>query len=424
MSRRLSLVITGLSCMSLAVPACSSSSGDAPSSSGGSSSAPITIGMSVPLSGIDAQVGAAYLKGVQAWVSEINSGTGIYAGKQKGLLGRQVKLMYTDDQSQPADTRTIYQRLITQDHVDFLLPPFATGPAGVVAPLAQQYGYALIMTSATDSSIFEQGNPEIVQGAVPITNWGANVPPLIMSTPYRSVGMMTVNYPSSIPLQQALASQFKADGIALKVNDLFEIGTTDWTSLLTKLKAANPDVIVAQIFGSDTTSFMKQAASFGLNPKMWIIIAGAIRNDVYIDGVGQSIADCTVGETQWSPDFPYPGVKQLAAALGPDYLAASGVDGSASWGFAAGQLLTIAVDHLGTKALNHPQTDIINYLKTATGIETVDGPFKVNPTTGVNESPPFPLMQIQQGKRVLIWPSNIATGTLQTPCPAFGTPNR
>jgi branched-chain amino acid transport system substrate-binding protein len=380
--------------------------------------------MSVPLSGIDAQVGGAYLKGVQAWLHEINTATGIYAGKQKGLLGRQVKLMYTDDQSQPANARTIYQKLIAQDKVDFLLPPFATGPAGTVAPLAEQYGYALIMTSATDSSLFQQGNPEIVQGAVPITNWGANVAPLIMSTPYRSVGMLTVNYPSSIPLQKALQSQFKADGIALKVNDLFEIGTTDWTSLLTKLKSANPDVIVAQIFGSDTTSFMKQAASFGLNPKMWVIIAGAIRNDVYIDGVGQSIADCTVGETQWSPDFPYPGVKELAAALGPKYLAASGVDGSASWGFAAGQLLTDAVDHLGTKSLSHPQTDIIKYLKSATGITTVDGSFKVNPSNGVNESPAFPLMQIQQGKRVIIWPKSLATGTLQTPCPAFGTANR
>src|SRR4051812_4616831 len=65
---------------------------------------PIKIGFSMSLTGPLAANGKQALLGMQIWEEEINS--------KGGLLGRPVKLIYYDDQSQPAPVPAIYTKLL------------------------------------------------------------------------------------------------------------------------------------------------------------------------------------------------------------------------------------------------------------------------------------------------------------------------
>jgi len=91
---------------------------------------PIKIGFSMALTGPLAPNGKQALLGMQIWEEEINS--------KGGLLGRPVKLVYYDDQSQSAPVPGIYTKLLDVDKVDLVIGPYATVPAAAAMPVVMQ----------------------------------------------------------------------------------------------------------------------------------------------------------------------------------------------------------------------------------------------------------------------------------------------
>ena len=73
---------------------------------------PITIGFGMALTGGLAPNGKAALLAMQIWESDINA--------KGGLLGRPVKLVYYDDQSNPATIPGLYTKLLDVDKVDLV----------------------------------------------------------------------------------------------------------------------------------------------------------------------------------------------------------------------------------------------------------------------------------------------------------------
>jgi branched-chain amino acid transport system substrate-binding protein len=98
----------------LLVAACGASS----SGGSGSSSAPLTVGISVSLSGDFSGDGLATKQGYETWAAFQNA--------HGGILGRKIKLEFLSDGSSPTQVVTNYQKLITIDHVDFVAGPYST----------------------------------------------------------------------------------------------------------------------------------------------------------------------------------------------------------------------------------------------------------------------------------------------------------
>src|SRR5437763_10706802 len=88
---------------------------------------PIKIGFSMALTGPLSPNGKQALLGLQIWEEEVNA--------KGGLLGRPVKLVYYDDQSQSAPVPGIYTKLLDVDKVDLVLGPYATVPAAAAMPV-------------------------------------------------------------------------------------------------------------------------------------------------------------------------------------------------------------------------------------------------------------------------------------------------
>src|ERR1700685_3604393 len=84
---------------------------------------PITIGFGMARTGSLAPNGKAALLAMQIWESDINA--------KGGLLGRPVKLIYYDDQSNPATIPGLYTKLLDVDHVDLVVSGYATN---MIAP--------------------------------------------------------------------------------------------------------------------------------------------------------------------------------------------------------------------------------------------------------------------------------------------------
>src|SRR5437899_6206394 len=103
---------------------------------------PVTIGFSMALTGPLAANGKQALLGMKIWEEEING--------KGGLLGRPVKLVYYDDQSNPSTVPGIYTKLIDVDKVDLVLGPYATAQADPAMPVIMQKGKVFIILIALD----------------------------------------------------------------------------------------------------------------------------------------------------------------------------------------------------------------------------------------------------------------------------------
>ena len=100
----------------------------------------IKIGFSMALTGPLAPNGKPALLGVKIWEETIN--------KKGGLLGRQVKLIYYDDQSNPSTVPGIYTKLLDVDKVDLVVGPYATTMIAPAMPVIMQKGKVFIACSA------------------------------------------------------------------------------------------------------------------------------------------------------------------------------------------------------------------------------------------------------------------------------------
>ena len=107
---------------------------------------PITIGFSMELTGPFAVVGKTGLLAFKIWEDEVNA--------EGGLLGRPVKLVYYDDQSNPALVPAIYTKLIDVDKVDLLISSYGTNlvvPAMPVAISHNRLFFGLFALAANDN---------------------------------------------------------------------------------------------------------------------------------------------------------------------------------------------------------------------------------------------------------------------------------
>src|SRR5262249_39811951 len=97
---------------------------------------PITIGFSMALTGPLAGVGSSALLAMKIWEADVNA--------KGGLLGRQVKLVYVDDQSKPDTVPGIYTKLLGVDKVDLIAGPYATGQIAPAIPVAMQKNKVIV----------------------------------------------------------------------------------------------------------------------------------------------------------------------------------------------------------------------------------------------------------------------------------------
>jgi branched-chain amino acid transport system substrate-binding protein len=92
---------------------------------------PITIGFGMALTGGLAAGGKSALLAMQIWQENVNA--------KGGLLGRPVKLIYYDDQSNPATVPALYTKLLDVDKVDFIVSGYGTNLIAPAMPVAIQH---------------------------------------------------------------------------------------------------------------------------------------------------------------------------------------------------------------------------------------------------------------------------------------------
>jgi len=363
---------------------------------------PIKIGASMSVTGTYAKPGSYQKEGYDVCIDELNG--------KGGLLGRKVELVIYDDQSQPATAVKLYEKLITEDKVDAVMGPYSSAVSEAVANVTEKYKKVMVAPLAATTSIFKKGRKYIFMVITPAENYLDGLIDMAAKRGLKTVAI--INEDTLFPKASAAgtAEAAKKRGMQVVLQEAYPKGNTDFSALLVKIKAANPDVIAAGTYFDDAVAITRQMKELNVNPKMFGLTVGGDLPEFY-DLLKQN-AEYIYGSTQWDESLPYPGQKEFLAAYTkkfkhePSYHAAAGYAGCLIYGEAVKRAGTLDADRVREQLLKME-------------IKTAFGDYKVEPD-GFQVAHKMVMLQWQDGKRVVVWPDDLASGKMRYPTPEWG----
>ncbi|MGL4982700.1 MAG: ABC transporter substrate-binding protein [Treponemataceae bacterium] len=217
----------------------------------------IKIGGIFPLSGSVAVYGNEARNGVELAISEINA-----AG---GIDGKQILLIAEDDEGNPEKTVNAYKKLTSRDGVKVIIGSLTSGATASIASIAQAQKIILLAPAATMESITDAG--DYIFRACFIDPFQGTVGGKFASDnlqAQRAAVLYDVGNDYSVGLYENFRTSFEVSGGQIVAAESYSTGDKDFNAQLTKIKAANPDVVYLPDYYATVALIAKQLRSQGI----------------------------------------------------------------------------------------------------------------------------------------------------------------
>lgn len=335
------------------------------------------------------------------WAEQVNAAGGLSVKGKK----RKVELIGFDDRSEAETVVRTYEKLMSSDKVDLILPPWGTGANFAVMPVIQKYGYPMIAPTATGRKLLQMKNPyffAILQQPDLMMNALAE---FLKARGTKTAAVIHVDELFGLEQAGALEAAFKEKGIQIVEKKSYPLGVKDLKPVLNDIKAKNPDAFVALSYPPDTFLITGQAREIAFNPKAFYAAVGTAF-PVYRDKFGPTV-EGVMGLGTWNPKTSAAAKSYFDAHVAKHKKEPDRWASAHAW--AALQVMQQAVAKAGLdrKALR----DAI-----AGGeFDTVIG--KIRFKNGENVSTPGVVSQWQSGEFEVVWPPDRATAPALFPKP-------
>jgi branched-chain amino acid transport system substrate-binding protein len=384
---------------------------------------PITIGFGMALTGGLAPNGKAALLAMQIWESDINA--------KGGLLGRPVKLIYYDDQSNPATIPGIYTKLLDVDKVDLIISGYGTNMIAPAMPIIMQHNrtFLSLLGLAVNTefkypkyfSFTPTGGPE------PKQSFAEGFFAVAMAQSPRPQTLAIVGADAEFPHNAMDGARALAKKYGLKVvyDQTYPPQTTDYTPIVRAIQATNPDLVLVCSYPPDTVGVIRAAHEVGLKTKLFgggmvglqstaikvqlgPLLNGIVDYDFWLPWSGLANDQAKDFLKKYQAKAPSAGVDPLGYYLPP---------------FAYGDMQVLQQSVEGTQSLD--QDKLADYLRTHT-FKTVVGDVKFG-ATGEWADARVMEVQFQNVKandleqfkdpkaEVVLWPPSLKTGDVIYP---------
>jgi branched-chain amino acid transport system substrate-binding protein len=245
---------------------------------GGQASDTVAIGAVFPLSGQVAFYGNESRDGILLAIDEINA-----AG---GLLGKKLTLIAEDDEGNAEKSVNAFTKLTTRDKVAYVLGSSTSGATQSMTALAQQGKVILISPSATNTAVTRVGDYifrtcfiDPFQGVV-----GADFAFDTLGA-RRAAILYDAGADYNTGLAESFRNQFKAVGGQIVADEAYQSGDVDFNAQVTRIKAANPEVVYLPNYYNDVALQAKQLRAQGIT----CALVGGDGWDGLIDNAGDEV---------------------------------------------------------------------------------------------------------------------------------------
>lgn len=360
---------------------------------------PVVVGAVMPQSGILADLAADLKKALLLWQEEVNAGG--------GLNGRQVELHLLDDRSESSDAGKLYEQLIREDKAELLIGPFGSAATLSAAGAAERGRHVLINATGSSRVVQKPGFRYVFQTATPLVAYGAGALELARAQGLKRIALFARDDPSSREMAARAREEAARLGLAAMGPEIYSQGADDFTPQVAKARAAGVEAWIAFGLPQDAAGMVKSFRKQRYAPQLFVA-QGAAEAD-FIKRLGQD-SEYAVGIVAYDRRARTRGNAEFAQAYVRKWSAEPGA--LAAEGYAAAKVLEEAV----RRAASFEQEKLREAL-VALETETLLGAYKVDRAGAQLAAQPL-LLQVQRGRREIVWPEALATAKLQ-PYPAW-----
>ncbi len=216
----------------------------------------IPVGEFASLTGASASFGQSSHKGTELAIEQINA-----AG---GVLGKKIRLITEDDQSQAGQPATIVRKLISQDKVVAILGEVASSKSLEAAPICQQNKIPMISPASTNPKVTEVGD-YIFRVCFIDPFQGTVMSKFARGKGWKKIAVLTdVKQDYSVGLAEFFVKDILANGGEIVREQKYSTGDKDFKPQLTSIKATQPDAIFVPGYYGEVSLIAKQAKLLGI----------------------------------------------------------------------------------------------------------------------------------------------------------------
>jgi branched-chain amino acid transport system substrate-binding protein len=218
----------------------------------------VRIGGIFPLSGNVAVYGIEARNGILLAIDEINA--------SGGINGRKVELIAEDDEGNPEKSVNAYKKLTAKDKVNIIIGSLTSGCTIAITSKAQAQKVVLVAPAATAEAVTDAG--DFIFRACFIDPFQGTVGG-IFSVNELGARQAAVLYDNgndySVGLKDNFIAAFQQQGGAIVANESYMTGDVDFNAQITKIKAANPDLVYLPDYYNTVALIAKQLRAQGIN---------------------------------------------------------------------------------------------------------------------------------------------------------------
>ena len=227
---------------------------------------PIKIGFAEAMTGSLAAIGKSGIVATQIWAEAINA--------KGGLLGRQVKLIFYDNQSNPANVPGLYVKLLDVDKVDIVMSGYATNMAVPAMPVVISHNklYMSLFSLATNSEFhYDRTFAMIATGPDPKKAFSQGFFEIAAAMKPRPTTLAIVGADAEFPRNATDGVRQNAAAMGLKIvyDKSYPPATNDYAPIVRAVRATNPEVVYVASYPSDTAGILRAAAEMGFSCRLF-----------------------------------------------------------------------------------------------------------------------------------------------------------
>ncbi len=225
---------------------------------------PIRIGFSMALTGGLAGAGKPALIAMEIWRDDVNA-----AG---GLLGREVELVYYDDQTASANVPKIYTKLLNVDQVDLVVSGYGTNLIAPAMPIVMRKGMvfmSLFGLGANEQFNYDRYFQIMPAGPEPKADWSRPFIELATEQGLATIALVGADAEFSQNALEGARANAEAAGLEIVYDESYPPNTADFTPVIRAIQATSPEVVFVASYPPDSAGMVRAANELGLKTKLF-----------------------------------------------------------------------------------------------------------------------------------------------------------
>lgn len=252
----------------------------------------IHVGVVEPTSGAQAPLGQAEYNAIQIAIEMIN--------EKGGVMGKYpITFDFADSQSDPAIGASEAERLITNKKVPVIMGSYSSAIAAAISEVAERYKVVLWEMSGSADTLLQKGYQWTFRSEANASAWGAESVEFIMANDAQvqeklsksaqdlKVAIIHEDGPYGTAVAAGNEATAQKYGMNIVLKEAYSAKAVDLSSIIMKIKASGPDVLLLTSYVNDGIMFNRQAKELNLTVPIFITHSGGHSVQAFVDGVGK-----------------------------------------------------------------------------------------------------------------------------------------